>query len=191
MFDCSPFFYLCEIAAPIINMPTSEVIISSSFHAVQHTGVLAVVWCGALERKEAEWWDKGGRRRGGWMAGAAAAVSSLTCAPAPCGLFPASSCRAWRLQHSPLLELNWTGLLAVRSAASALPAPHTHKNPARSRISLVTYDSYDWMWLYFLSEKQSQCWHTVIKSFAFPSFKTADSRHQLEAQAAQELKVTP
>lgn len=59
------------------------------------------------------------------MAGAAAAVSSLTCAPAPCGLFPASSCGASRLQHSPLLELNWTGLLAVRSAVRSLLAPHT------------------------------------------------------------------
>lgn len=57
--------------------------------------------------KEAEWWDQG-CWRGGWMAGAAAAVCSLTCAPAPCGLFPASSCGASRPQHPPLRGLrNW------------------------------------------------------------------------------------
>lgn len=71
--------------------------------------------------REAEWWDKG-CRRGGWMAGAAAAVSSLTCAPAPCGLFPASSCGASRPQHPPLpgLKADWLAFSQPRSAASPL-----------------------------------------------------------------------
>lgn len=72
-------------------------------------------------RSEVKWWDKG-CRRGGWMAGAAAAVSSLTCAPAPCGLFPASSCGASRPQHPPLpgLKADWLAFSQPRSAASLL-----------------------------------------------------------------------
>lgn len=89
--------------------------------------------------KEAEWWDKG-CRRGGWRAGAAAAVSSLTCAPAPCGLFPASSCGASRPKHPPLLglKLDWLAFsqpdLLLLSSDSTLPAQCTRTHWAGCRF---------------------------------------------------------
>lgn len=86
-----------------------------------------VVRWGAMERKEAKCWGYGRQgvkgRGGGWLAGVAAAVSSLACAPAPCGLFPASSCGASRPQHPPPLGLSWTGLLAAKFSLGRLPTP--------------------------------------------------------------------
>lgn len=111
--------------------------------------------------KEAEWRDKA-CRRGGWMAGAAAAVSSLTCAPAPYGLFPASSCGAsWPQQHPPLLGLkrDWLAFsqpdLLILSSHSTLPAQGTRKHWAGCRFSEIVQGIFQQPLWSILAEKST------------------------------------